>query len=150
MIIVFLLWPKFIGGFVPISTSITYTAPRPFSNSPYAIRRQAGGKLEFDEKGQQVVDQLSKTNRQRVVDEIRQQPADELEMLSEFGAIAIKSIFLQSKTKQNALNKKQTTLLPQIPQLHLCAYIVNAWCPIGIVCPAEACFANWDFKLSTI
>ena len=59
-------------------------------------------------------------NRQRLVDEIRQQPADEisavqsdepnvvirhqagdeLEMLSEFGAIAIKSIFLQSKTKQ--------------------------------------------------
>ena len=58
MIIVFLLWPKFIGGFVPISTSITYTAPRPFSNSPYAIRRQAGGKLEFDEKGQQAADQL--------------------------------------------------------------------------------------------
>ena len=87
MIIVFLLWPKFIGGFVPISTSITYTAPRPFSNSPYAIRRQAGGQFEFDEKCQQVVDQLSKSNLQRVIDEIRQQPADELEMPEIFGRI---------------------------------------------------------------
>ena len=102
MIIVFLLWPKFIGGFVPISTSITYTAPRPFSNSPYAIRRQAGGKLEFDEKGQQVVDQLSKTNRQRVVDEIRhqagdglgaairQQPADGMKLFFIFAPINLK------------------------------------------------------------
>ena len=73
MIIVFLLWPKFIDGFVPINTRITYTAPRPFANYPYAIRRQAGGKLEFDEKGQQVVDQLSKANRQQVVDKIRHQ-----------------------------------------------------------------------------
>ena len=39
-------------------------------------------------------------NRQRVVDEIRQQAADELEMLSEFGAIAIKRVFLQYKTQR--------------------------------------------------
>ena len=39
---------------------------------------QIGGQLEFDEKGQQVVDQLSKTNRQRVVDEICHQAGDEL------------------------------------------------------------------------
>ena len=34
------------------------------------MSQQTGGQLGFDEKGQQAVDQLSKTNRQRLVDEI--------------------------------------------------------------------------------
>lgn len=43
--------------------------------------------IRIPELGQQVVDQLSKTNRQQVVDEIRQQPADQLEMPEIFGRI---------------------------------------------------------------
>ena len=46
------------------------------------------------------VDHLSKSNRQQVVDEIRQQVADQLEMLNAFDMIAIKRVFLQYKTQR--------------------------------------------------
>ena len=75
--------------------------------------------IRIHELGQQTVGQLSKANRQQVVEEIRhqtgdrlsvtirQQPADEkgqqaadqLEKLSVFGTIAIKRVFLRPKTK---------------------------------------------------
>ena len=42
------------------------------------MSHQAGGQFEFAEKGQQAVDQLLKTNRQQVVDEIRHQAGDGL------------------------------------------------------------------------
>lgn len=64
--------------------------------------------------------------RQQPADEKGQQVADQLEMLNVFGTIAIKRVFLQSKTKQNGHKKKQTTLSSQIPSRHLGTYIVNA------------------------
>ena len=59
-----------------------------------------------DEIRHQVDDGLGDAIRQQLADGKSQQPADELEMLSEFGTIAIKRVFLQSKTKQNAHKKK--------------------------------------------
>ena len=52
-----------------------YNRPRPIGQ----IGQQAGDQFEFDEKGQQAVDQLSKTNRQQAVDEIRHQVGDGLD-----------------------------------------------------------------------
>jgi hypothetical protein len=114
------------------------------------------------EIGQRLVGQLSKSNRQQAGDElgvvIRQQPADEkgqqvadqLEMLNVFGTIAIKRVFLQSKTKQNAHKQKQTAYSSQILSLYLGSNFVNLLHPIGFVRPAETSLAYWDFELSSI